>query len=816
MNYGRNSIKKKREEFSDSGRPFQRRLSMIVFRLILIVIAVGVFAVILRGVILMRHLIAEGPDVSQVEKPEYISTRILDTRGKTIEKFGIDKNKAKWVSLDQIPDDLKQAFVDYLDEDFYRHHGIEANNTIRTWIRGVMTGNYSSPAETITERLVINNVYQGWNMKGSQTGFEHHLQEQYLAAQLEKQHSKQWILEQYLNTINLGEGTIGVASASERYFAKPVSQLNVSEAAVLAAIVRGPDSRNPIEHGSVNASYRKKVLKSMYEHHDLTASEYRTALADPVYHRIAVTSTDNEVETDVDKSAYCRTLRDFVIHDLQSKLGYSEEEAMNIFYRGGLTIYSTQDTSIWEQALHSVQNQKFYKKQSWRYPLYNLSIREKDGTIHNYTERSMRRYFRKHHMDDSGRYASEKEAHAAEQRYKKAMLKKGGRVIGEHIVCTIEPQVSVTVMSQTTGEVKAMIGKRALSRNGKSVFEVNRNRAVDLYRQPGNLMKLFSVYAPALDSGSYTLSSTPMVKGTGLSGNISGKTSNLKNADTLENAIRRQKTDVAAKVMKDITPESSNNALMEYHFSQEQSAQESGTAHKGSISNLELTAAFTAMADGGVYTTPVYYQKVMAHNGRVILNRSVRERNVMKDSTAYLLTRTLQLSAKDWLGKKALGNIPVAGQFSRTPSGTDAWFAGYSPYYTCTVWGGNDDESKITNTEFVPDIWEDIMGGIHKNLNKTDFKKPKNVVVRTICTSSGKLAIDGVCPDTRKQAYVSGTEPTARCDLHETAIICRKSGLLASENCPKKDLEKKVFLKDSSGHTTIPKKTCTMHHSDKK
>lgn len=167
--------------------------------------------------------------------------------------------------------------------------------------------------------------------------FERKIQEQYLAVQLEKRESKNWILENYLNTINLGQNTLGVQAASKRYFNKDVSDLTLSECAVIAAITKSPTKYNPITNPDNNASRRKEVLDNMLDQGYISQEEHDEALEDNVYDRIQI--VDNSTSSTANVNSYfVDTLTDQVMDDLINELGYTETQAFNALYGGGLTI----------------------------------------------------------------------------------------------------------------------------------------------------------------------------------------------------------------------------------------------------------------------------------------------------------------------------------------------------------------------------------------------------------------------------------------------------------------------------------------------
>ena len=162
-------------------------------------------------------------------------------------------------TIDEIPKDLQHAFVAIEDERFYDHNGIDLQGIARAAVVGLTSGDFSEGASTLTQQLIKNNVFPEFVHENTfYDRLERKLQEQYLALEIEKQMNKNEILEAYLNTINLGQSTLGVQSASERYFGKDCSELTLSECAVIAGITQNPTRYDPVTNPEENSKRREK------------------------------------------------------------------------------------------------------------------------------------------------------------------------------------------------------------------------------------------------------------------------------------------------------------------------------------------------------------------------------------------------------------------------------------------------------------------------------------------------------------------------------------------------------------------------------
>ncbi len=310
---------------------------------------------------------------------------------------------------------------------------------------------------------------------------------------------KDKILENYMNTINLGQNTLGVQAASKRYFGKNVYELNLSECAVIAAITQNPSRYNPITHPEKNAERREKVLTNMLEQGYISQSEFDAALADDVYSRIQ--TVNEETGENAINSYFVDALTEAVMDDLEAA-GYSEAQTFSMLYTGGLKIYSTQDPTIQSICDEVCSNEENYPQGTTWYLNYQLTIQRSNGENDNFSKEMLEDYLKENGSDKKYPllFPSQEDAYAAVEAYKASLLQDGDEVIAESISMTPQPQISMTIEDQSTGNVVAIVG-------GRGAKEANRtlNRATSTTRQPGSTFKIVSTYAPALDSAGLTL-----------------------------------------------------------------------------------------------------------------------------------------------------------------------------------------------------------------------------------------------------------------------------------------------------------------------
>lgn len=802
MNYGKKRTRKRERELASKSTMIRKKFRVVFCKALLIcffaVVVIGGCAAF--GVI--SGIIASAPSIEDINAtPTGYLTTVLDSEGNQVATLVASGSNRKYVELDDIPKDLQHAFVAIEDERFYDHNGIDIQGILRAGIKGIAQGfHFTEGASTITQQLLKNTVFTDWTSEDSMADkFERKFQEQYLALELEKVVDKDWILENYLNAINLGQNTLGVGVASERYFGKDVSDLTLSECAVLAAITKSPTKYNPITNPENNAERRLTVLNYMLEQEYISQAEYDEAVADNVYERIQLVNVD-VADADIN-SYFVDALTTEVTQDLIDKLDYTETQAYKALYQGGLIIESTQDPAIQAICDEEVNNPDNYVGNPKVSFSYRVSIESADGTITHYSDQTMLSYYRSSNSNYNITFSDEEAAAAAIEQYKADIMSEGDTVIdgSETITYTVQPQAAMTVIDQSTGEVKAIVGGR-----GNKTANRTLNRATDTTRQPGSTFKIIAAYAPALDAGGMTLATVqedaPYNYTTGEGKAVNNYDSRYRGFTTLREAITDSINIVTVKTLAEIGPSLGYDYIRNFGITTvgiEESGNETlalGGLSNG-VTNLELTAAYATIANNGTYIKPQFYTRVLDHDGNVLLDNTTPESHtVLKETTAWLLTNAMKDVMTQGTGTKAYfgSSMAQAGKSGTTTKSRDALFAGYTPYYTCVVWGGYDDNhaQRNENTDYPKRLWKAVMSRIHEDLPYQDFERPDGIVTAVVCRESGKLAIDGVCTGDPRgstaytEYFESGTEPTEYCDHHIVAYMCSETGQLAGPNCP--------------------------------
>ncbi len=800
MNYGKKGVRKRQQTLHAKSTKWAKKIGFTFIQLCLIaLIGIGIIG-LSAGIGMFRGVLATAPDIGNIDvTPTGFSTFVYDIEGKQTAKLvSTDSNRIP-VTIDMVPENLQHAFVAIEDSRFYEHNGIDIKGIIRAGVVGIQNRHFSEGASTITQQLLKNNVFTDWTSEDSLADkFKRKFQEQYLALELEKVMDKDTILINYMNTINLGQNTLGVQAASQRYFNKSVSDLTLSECAVIASITQNPSRLNPITHPDKNAERREKVLNDMKEQGYITQEEYDEAMADDVYSRIQI--VDSETEDTAVNTYFVDALVDDVLEDLIAA-GYNETQAFTLLYSGGLKIYSTQDPKIQKICDDAFADESNFPANTKWYLNYELTIEKSNGDKENHSTEMFRTFWRENRSASYNLiYASQEEAYQDIEVYKEAMLGRGDEVFAETVSLTPQPQVSIVVEDQSTGYVVAMEGGRGAKTASRTL-----NRATDTARQPGSTFKIVSTYAPALDSAGLTLATimndAPFNYADGRPvANWYGET--YRGLSSLREGIAQSMNIVAVKTLTQITPQLGFDYLVNFGFTTLEERKEiNGKVYSdiqqalalggitNGVTNEELNAAYACIANGGTYIKPKLYTKVLDHDGNIILDNTIpQSRQVIKESTAFLLTNAMvDVVTVGTGGSVNFGGMAIAGKTGTTSDYNDVWFAGYTPYYTATTWAGFDNNVKLSGDEknLAKKLWRSVMAQIHEELPNEPFNIPSGIVTATVCSRSGKLPIEGLCNGTlRTEYFAEGTTPTATCDVHYAGQICTYSNLPACENCP--------------------------------
>ena len=292
MNYGKYEAERRLKSLHSKSGKYASRLLLNIFKALFVLFLFLAVVGASIGFGMVKGIIDNAPSVDILNiQPSRFATAVYDSAGNLTDTLVTSGSNREEATYEELPKDLINAFVSIEDSRFWSHNGIDIRSIARA-VKGIVSDDYAGGGSTITQQLIKNNVFSGGMESGWGARIERKLQEQYLAVQLEKnsgmskEDTKKLIITNYLNTINLGNNTLGVKVAAKRYFNKDVSDLTLSECTVLASITKNPSRLNPISGRENNAERRRIVLQYMYEQGYITKAQQEEALADDVYDRI--------------------------------------------------------------------------------------------------------------------------------------------------------------------------------------------------------------------------------------------------------------------------------------------------------------------------------------------------------------------------------------------------------------------------------------------------------------------------------------------------------------------------------------------------
>ena len=511
---------------------------------------------------------------------------------------------------------------------------------------------------------------------------------------------------------------------------------------------------------------------------------YTAALEDDVYTRIQEVNIEKQVEDNRINSYFVDALQNQLLKDLQEDAGKTAEEAYALLYSGGLKIYSTLDPEIQAICDEECSEDSGNFPENVKYMLsYKLSVINEDGTTSNYDSNSLANWLVEQDWDADLMYSSKDNAYSDIEDFRNSVIANPDKQkYTESVSLAPQPEISLTIEDQSTGHVLAMVG-------GRGDKEANRtlNRATDTLRQPGSTFKIITTYAPALETGQFTLASSEYDEPYSYDSGVPVRNwyKGYRGLSTLREGIVQSMNIVTVKVLSELGPR------VGYDFAQQFgiSTLVDGVEINGSmftdvnetlalggitygVKNIELNAAYATIANGGFYIEPKMYTKVYDHEGNILLDSSQTAvgRRVLKERTAWLLTSAMEDVLTSGTGRSAdFPSTMTAGKTGTTSDENDVWFCGYTPRYTATVWVGYDNNEDLTTSEeqgLAKTIWREVMQELPGNQEWEDFNRPDGIVSRTVCQVSGQLPLSGVCPSVTEFFDEDSGFDDDYCDYH--------------------------------------------------
>lgn len=579
-----------------------------------------------------------------------------------------------WVGIDKMPQQLKDAFISIEDQRFESHRGVDWGRTAKATVNELMKklfnkGGSQFGGSTITQQLIKNVTSD--NDKSALRKFREIVR----ATLIERQLSKTEILEAYLNTISLGNGICGVQVASNYYFNKDVSELNLTECAALAAITKNPSKYNPVSGPDENKARRETVLDKMLELEKITYEEYDKAYNTPL---VLDDSQEDDYEAEIN-SYFVDTLIEQVIDDLAEKYNLSSSMASTMFYNGGFKIYSTLKSDIQSQMEKVYNNVDKYFKQT----ATNPKTGEKQHAQSAMTV-----------MDYSGHIV--------------------GIVGGAGEKTTNRGLNRATSSPRQPGSTMKPIGVYALAIE-KDI--VNYTSSV--------LDKPIKNYYPDGKSGPKEWYG--YYKGTVRLNYAIRKSMNTIPVRLLQEVGIEDSYDFLVNKLhcKHLVEADKNLSALAL-----------GGTNYG-ITTTESAAAYAIFGNQGVYHKPSTYYKIERANGEIVLEDDKTGSQALTPATATVMNHLLQevVYGSEGTGGYIAGFNRKLKAYAKTGTSSesnDLWMVAGTPYYVGSVWYGFDFNNDISNARAAAIIWKDVMTAVHKDLPKKEFEDSEDVVKKGI------------------------------------------------------------------------------------
>ena len=739
-------IKKRSPGTYKKGKECRKRREKRIFRWATVLTSVAVFtAVILTAfIVYVKENIETKANVElfRMVKSENI-TRFFYTDKSTGETKVLEESnlyppeRHLYAPIDAIPEDLVNAFVAIEDKRFYDHKGVDWYRTAGAALNYIFRFRKSFGGSTITQQLV-KNVTQNDEYR-----LDRKLQEIFYATSLEKQMEKSEIMELYLNVINLSRGCRGVRSGALTYFSKEPSELTLLECVCLAAITNSPSYYDPYLNPENNSYRRKLILDEMLSLGFISEEEHREN-----YTAEVTLNMNEEYTKEKINSWYVDMVISDVSRDLCRKYGYSESEASELIYGGGLSIYTEIDPEIQE-----VLDSFFSNDGNFPDSGSGLPARASMIIIDPYTGGIL--------AVAGGN--GEKNANRI-QNYATETRRPSGSVIKPLSVYAPALENGIITYATVYDDVPVSFNEDDSDENTPPIPWPN--NAPTVYHGLVNVNYAIEV----------SLNTVPVriLEELGRERSFSF----LKETLEMESLIHDLQLENGA-VLTDMDVASLALGQMNY-----------------GVTVREITAGYSVFANEGNFSSPRSYSLVTDRMGRVLLENEARETAAISRDNAYIMNRMLMNVVDRGTAEGIdLDRItPVAGKTGTSQNYHDRWFIGYTPRYLAGVWYGYEYPKPLENDtkHICTEIWDRVMSEVYekKGLDGNDsFFESNNVIKAGYCRDSGMRMSDACRADPRGSReqigyFVKGTEPRGICQCHVMVEYDRFHGGVADPSCP--------------------------------
>ncbi len=648
--------------------------------------------------------------------------------------------RCKYVSYEEVPNNLKNAFISIEDKRFEKHNGVDWFRTFTAGMNYYLKFSHSYGGSTITQQL-IKNVTD----KDDYT-FQRKIQEIFWALDLESKMDKKEILGLYMNIINLSQGCYGVGAASEYYFSKNVSELSLSECACIAAITNSPTYYDPLRNPDNNNRRRLLILKQMYELEYITEEEYMSARTE-----IPVLNIKDSGESKKINSWYTDMVIEDIISDLMIKYEYSRSMASLVVYTGGLQIYTVMDKDI-QRTLEEyyADRSNFFDASAKDTPQSSMIIIDsKTGDI----------------LAVAGAIG-EKSGNRI-QNLATDTVRPAGSVIKPLSTYAPALEEGIITWASVYDDVPVNFGKYNLDANKGDIVE-----PVPWPKNSNGIYRGLTNINYAIEHSINTVT-VKVLEELGLE----------KSFDFLYNKLQMRSlipsmTLDDGRIISDC--DYASLALGQFNYG---------------ATVREVTAAYSIFANDGIYNRYRSYYEVIDSRGEYILENKYHGENILSEENADIMTLMLQNVVKNGTANeiKLQKYVDCAGKTGTTQNKFDTWYMGYTDEYIAGVWFGYEYPKPLTSFagNKCISIWDAVMGNIYADRNNEShgFDISPNIIKAEFCADSGKLLTSACMCDPRGERreegyFVSGTQPIQPCDRHLTVRYDTASGGVVIGQCP--------------------------------
>lgn len=683
----------------------------------------------------------------------------------------------EWAPYDQIPQNLINAAIAIEDHRFYEHQGVDWITTSKAVVR-MFFGNDDAGGSSITQQLVKNLTDE------SGVTVQRKVLEIFKAFELERNYTKEEIIERYLNEIYLGQGCYGVRTAAAAYFGKELEKLTLAECASLISITNAPTYYDPYQNFDHNKERKENVLWTMRNYGMITEEEYQEALAQELVLKRGIDLVDTMVECQTEGCGY----RDIVSTLKTSDGKYYCPDCGNqieVGERNTDDVYSWYTDTVLEDVARDLALRDGMEWNKSTRDIYMQQIQT--GGYHIYTCLDM-------------------DVQAQVDKVYKDLTQIPKDRSGQQL------QSSIVIKSNATGDIVAMAGGVGPDKEFDDF-----NRATEAKVQSGSSIKPITVYAPAFESGA--ISPATVIKDLPLNYNVMSWGPYPKNDDreydysnTIFGGVTLSTNAIAAQTLMKITTDYSfdfaknkfgiSTLVDNYTSSNGKVHSDNGVAalalgaQTWGVYVRDMADAFGTFANGGNYVRGRTYTKVFDSDGNLVLDNTQNPTQIISEKTVNYMNYCLVNATMSGTGREAnlyySHGISTAGKTGTTASSKDRWYCGFTGHYTAAVWVGYDSPEVIrlvNGGNPAAQLFKKVMGPIHKGLSNKSLYNSKKMVSVSVCLDSGGLATEACKSDVRTVTRVASVlvypedKPKKSCDKHTQIDYCVTGGGVATEYC---------------------------------